>query len=195
LFLFVLMLAGMDDTPDGELIRRAKQGDRAAFGLLVRRYQRKVYALCFRLGGSHDVADDLTQEAFIKAFQAVGTFDESYPFGGWIARIAANNAFNYLNRQKFQLNGEESELALDQMAAADPDPQQMLTQQEIDKRYQQALAQLPPDYRIVFVLRMQEEMSYADIATTLKINEGTVMSRLHRARQKLMLALKDLLEP
>ncbi|MCX6832661.1 MAG: sigma-70 family RNA polymerase sigma factor [candidate division Zixibacteria bacterium] len=195
MFLLVLMLAGMDDTPDGELIRRAKQGDRAAFGLLVRRYQRKVYALCFRLGGSHDVADDLTQEAFIKAFQAVGTFDEKYPFGGWIARIAANNAFNYLNRQKFQLSGEESELALDQMAAVDSDPQEMLTQQEIDKRYQHALAQLPPDYRIVFVLRMQEEMSYADIATTLKINEGTVMSRLHRARRKLMLALKDLLEP
>jgi RNA polymerase sigma-70 factor (ECF subfamily) len=189
------MLAGMDDTPDRELIRRAKQGDRAAFGLLVRRYQRKVYALCFRLGGSHDVADDLTQEAFIKAFQAVGTFDEKYPFGGWITRIAANNALNYLNRQKFQLNGEESELVLQQMATVDPDPQETLTQQEIDKRYQQALAQLPPDYRIVFVLRMQEEMSYADIAATLKINEGTVMSRLHRARQKLMLALKDLLEP
>lgn len=189
------MLAGADETPDGELIRRAKQGDRQAFGLLVRRHQRKVYALCFRLGGSHDVADDLAQEAFIKAFQAINSFDEKYAFGGWIARIAANNAINYLQRQKFQLGGEESETVLEQMATTDPDPQTALTQQEIDRRYQQALAQLPADYRIVFVLRMQEEMSYADIAATLKINEGTVMSRLHRARQRLLEALKDLLEP
>lgn len=189
------MLAGADETPDAELIRRAKQGDRKAFGLLVRRYQRKVYALCFRLGGSHDVADDLTQEAFIKAYQAIGTFDDRYPFGGWISRIAANNAFNYLNRQKFQLDSEESDAVFEQTATTDPDPQAVLTQQEIDKRYQQAVAQLPPEYRIVFVLRMQEEMSYADIAATLKINEGTVMSRLHRARQRLMEALKDLLGP
>jgi RNA polymerase sigma factor (sigma-70 family) len=193
--IFIVLMVGVDDTPDGELIRRAKGGDRKAFGEMVRRYQRKVYALCFRLGGSHDVADDLTQEAFIKAFQAIGSFDERYGFGGWIARIAANNAYNYLQRQKFQLDGEESELALGQMAAADPDPQTALSQKETDRRYQEALAQLPPEYRIVFVLRMQEDMSYADIAATLKINEGTVMSRLHRARQRLLEALKDVLEP
>ncbi len=194
MFFFVWMV-GADETPDEELIRRAKRGDRKAFGVLVKRHQRKVYALCFRLGGSHDVADDLTQEAFIKAFQAIDSFDERYAFGGWIARIAANNAYNFLQRRKFQLDSEESEAVFEQMATVDPDPQQTLSQQEIDKRYQQALAQLPAEYRIVFVLRMQQDMSYADIAATLKINEGTVMSRLHRARKQLMEALKDLLEP
>ena len=185
-----------DDPPDLELVHRSKKGDRQAFGLLVRRHQKKIYALCFRLGGSHDVADDLTQEAFIKAYQAITSFDESYTFGGWIARIASNNAINYLNRQKFQLSGEEGELVLEQepSVAADTDPRDVLAQKEIDQRYQVALNELPTEYRSVFILRMHEEMSYADIADALKISVGTVMSRLHRARTKLAEALRDLLE-
>lgn len=190
-------MTGTDALSDPELIRRAKQGNRKAFGELVRRYQRKVYALCLRLGGSHDVADDLTQEAFIKAYQAMESFDENYQFGSWIAKIAANNAMNYLNRQKFQLSGEESELVLEQQAATgtETDPHEALTQKEIDCRYNEAVSKLPEEFRVVFVLRMHEEMSYEEIADTLKINVGTVMSRLHRARTRLAEALKDLLEP
>ncbi len=189
-------MLGADATADPELVARAKRGDRQAFGELVRRYQSKVYALCLRLGGSHDVADDLTQEAFIKAFQAMSTFDEQYAFGGWIARIAANNAMNYLNRQKFQLSGEDSETVIEQQSSPNPDsdPLTALTQKEIDQRYQAALQELPPEFRVVFVLRMHEDLSYNEIAALLKINTGTVMSRLHRARQRLAELLKDLLE-
>lgn len=196
MFLSVLLLAA-EALPDRDLISRAKQGNRKAFGELVRRYQRRVYALCLRLGGSHDVADDLTQEAFIKAYQAIGTFDEKFLFGSWIARIAANNAINYLKHQRFQLSGEEGELALEQQASSgsDSDPHQALTQKEIDRRYGEAVGNLPPDFRVVFVLRMQEDLSYEEIADTLKINVGTVMSRLHRARKRLADVLKDLLEP
>lgn len=194
---WVVLMVGLPDSTDHDLIRRAKDGDRRAFGELVRRYQRKVYALCFRLGGSHDVADDLTQEAFIRAFQAISSFDEAYPFGAWIMRIASNNAINFIKRQKFQVAGEEGEMIIEQEATSQisDDPEQNLSQQEMDKRYQEAINNLPPDFRTVFVLRMHEELSYEEIAARMKISVGTVMSRLHRARQRLVEELKDLLEP
>lgn len=190
-------MVGSTDSSDLELIQRAKKGDKRAFGDLVRRHQRKVYALCFRLGGSHDAADDLTQEAFIKAFQAIATFDESFPFTAWIMRIASNNALNYIKRQKFQVSGEEGEVILDSQTSSytEDNPHENLNQQEIDSRYQTALNALPPDFRTVFVLRMHEELSYEEIADRLKISVGTVMSRLHRARQRMASDLKDLLEP
>ncbi len=191
------MMVGSTDSSDRDLIRRAKEGDRRAFGDLVRRYQRKVYALCFRLGGSHDAADDLTQEAFIKAYQAIATFDESFPFQAWIFRIASNNALNYIKRQKFQVSGEEGGLVLDAQVSSrsEDDPHQNLNQQEIDARYQAAINHLPEEFRVVFVLRMHEELSYEEIAARMKTSVGTVMSRLHRARQRLAAELKDLLEP
>lgn len=197
MFLLVLMMVGSDDSSDLELIQQAKRGDQHAFGNLVRRHQRKVYALCFRLGGSHDAADDLTQEAFIKAYQAIATFDEAFPFTAWIMRIASNNALNYIKRQKFQVSGEEGESILDAQTSAhtEDNPHEKLNQQQIDQRFQEAINTLPPDFRTVFVLRMQEELSYEEIAQRLGINVGTVMSRLHRARQRMAIELKDLLEP
>lgn len=192
----VLQAVGREQTSDAELIRRSQKGDREAFGQLVRRYQKRVYRLCRRYGGSHDVADDLTQEAFIKAYRAIGRFDRKYTFWSWISTIATNNALNYLRRQKFQLGSEESEVVISQQTSAESgsDPEQELTQKEIDRRYDEALQQLPPEFRTVFVLRMHEEQSYDQIAKTLKISIGTVMSRLHRARQRLVAALGDLLE-
>jgi RNA polymerase sigma-70 factor (ECF subfamily) len=191
------MMVGFAESTDVELIRQAKRGERKAFGELVRRYQKRVYALCFRLGGSHDAADDLTQEAFIKAFQAIESFDEAYPFAAWILRIASNNALNYIKRQKFQVSGEEGELVLEQQAApkADSDPLEALSREEMDRRYQEAVNQLPPEFKVVFVMRMHEDLSYEEIAARLRISVGTVMSRLHRARQRLVEQLKDLLEP
>ncbi len=195
--LLVVLMAGSQDGPDdGELIRRTQRGDREAFGKLVRRYQERLYRLCYRYGGSHDVADDLTQEAFIKAYQAIGRFDRKYAFWGWLATIATNNALNYLKRRQFQLGSEESENVIEAQVArqAESDPQQAMTQAEIDTRYAAAVAALPPEFRVVFVLRMHEEQSYQQIADALKISIGTVMSRLHRARQRLVDALGDLLE-
>ncbi len=197
MFLLVLMMVGFAESTDVELIRQAKRGERKAFGELVRRYQKRVYALCFRLGGSHDAADDLAQEAFIKAFQAIESFDEAYPFAAWILRIASNNALNYLKRQKFQVSGEEGELVLEQQAApkTESDPLEALSREEMDRRYQEAVNQLPPEFKVVFVMRMHEDLSYEEIAARLRISTGTVMSRLHRARQRLVEQLKDLLEP
>ncbi|MFH2056779.1 MAG: sigma-70 family RNA polymerase sigma factor [bacterium] len=192
----VLLAVGPDEVADAELIRRTQKGDREAYGVLVRRYQKRVYRLCRRYGGSHDVADDLTQEAFIKAYQAIGRFDRQYSFWSWLATIATNNALNYLKRQQFQLGSEESEVVIAQQTISNSgsNPEQELTQKEIDRRYDEALQALPSEFRTVFVLRMHEEQSYQEIARALKISIGTVMSRLHRARQRLVEALGDLLE-
>lgn len=189
-------MSNSDSPDDLELIRRSKQGDRAAFGQLVRRYQKRIYALCYRFGGSHDIADDLTQEAFIKAFEAIDTFDEQYPFYSWISRIATNNAINFIKRRKRQVGSEEGEtvLKMQETDAVGSNPEQALSQKEIDKRYQQAIDNLPEEFRAVFVLRMHEDLRYEEIASRLKLSPGTVMSRLNRARQKLMDDLKDLLE-
>jgi RNA polymerase sigma-70 factor (ECF subfamily) len=148
------------------------------------------------MGGSHDIADDLTQEAFVRAYEAIESFDEDYPFYSWISRIATNNAINFIRRQKRQVGGEESEVVLGMQHTTDiaSNPELTLSQKEIDKRYQEAVGNLTEEFRVVFVLRMQEELSYEEIAARLKINPGTVMSRLHRARQKLMEELKDILE-
>lgn len=190
----ILVLEG--GRTDLELVQLSKKGDRRAFGELVKRYQRRVYALCYRLAGSHDAADDLTQEAFIKAFLAIDSFDESYPFLGWIGRIATNNALNYLKRQKFQLGGEEAEAVLAQQhdTRTSANPEQKLGEKEMEERFQRALAKLSPEFRVVFVLRMQEDLSYEQIAERLGITLGTVMSRLHRARARLVEELKDLFE-
>jgi len=186
-----------EDAPDDlELIRRSKRGERAAFGQLVRRYQKRIYALCFRLGGSHDIADDLTQEAFIKAYEAIESFDENYPFYSWISRIATNNAINFIKRQKRQVGGEEGETILNTQptTGSGSNPETAISQKEIAARFQAAIDNLAEEFRVVFVLRMHEELSYEEIAARLKLNPGTVMSRLHRARQKLVEELKDLLE-
>lgn len=193
---WLVLMVGFSGSSDPELIRRAKRGDREAFGELVRRYQKRVYALCFRMGGSHDAADDLTQEAFIKAFTAMETFDESYPFAAWILRIASNNAINWIKRQKFQVAGEVGDEIIDrQTTIRADDPYEKLSEQEIDARYQAALNALPAEFMEVFVLRMHEELSYEEIAARLRISVGTVMSRLHRARKRMAEALKEFLEP
>lgn len=196
MLLTVLLTVGRDGPADAELIRRTQRGDREAFGVLVRRYQERLYRLCRRYGGSHDVADDLTQEAFIKAYQAIGRFDRKYSFWSWLSTIATNNALNYLKRRQFQLDSAESESVIQAQASrsAEGDPQQQLTQKEIDARYDAAVQALPAEFRVAFVLRMHEEKSYQEIADALQVSIGTVMSRLHRARQRLVEALGDLLE-
>ncbi len=189
-------MSDAEPSSDLELIQKSKRGDSTAFGQLVRRYQKRVYALCFRLSGSHDIADDLTQEAFIKAYEAIESFDESYPFYSWISRIATNNAINFIKRQKRSVGGEEGEIAIEKEASSGSgsNPEMVLNQKEIDRRYLAALENLSEEFRVVFVLRMHEDLSYEEIAAQLKLSPGTVMSRLHRARQKLMDELKDILE-
>jgi RNA polymerase sigma-70 factor (ECF subfamily) len=166
-----------------QLVTEAKKGDLAAYETLVRMFQQKIYWLCRRMTGTHQAADDMTQETFIRAYFALPSFKDGMNFSSWVRRIAINASLNFLKaRKREEPLGERDEA----IAAL---PQDELLKGEIEQKFREALEALPPDQRTVFVLRVYEGLSYRDMARTLGISIGTVMSRLNRARQKLKAAL------
>lgn len=179
---------GGPDPLEADLLKKARAGNLFAFEEIVKRYQKRVYGVARRIVGRHDVADDVTQEAFLKAYQALASFDVARPFGPWICRIAANLAVNFVRSPR----AREREL-LEQPPAPEKaraqDPLGQVLEGEAQQVFARALATLPPEQRAVLVLRAVEELSYREIADALQISMGTVMSRLARAREKLRLAL------
>jgi RNA polymerase sigma-70 factor (ECF subfamily) len=178
---------------DAALVRKAQQGDMDAFESLVRKYQQRVYALCRRLTGAHQSADDLAQETFIKAYYALERFDTQWPLYPWLRRIALNTGLNYLKARKRERPLLEGTLGARRMPFTAPadSPEEQLERAEFEARFERAVASLPADQRSVFVLRFHESMSYEEISRTLDLPIGTVMSRLNRARQRLKSLLAD----
>ncbi|MBU0982791.1 MAG: sigma-70 family RNA polymerase sigma factor [candidate division Zixibacteria bacterium] len=181
------------DVSDARLIEAAQNGDSRSFGLLIRRHQKRLFRFIYGLTGSFDQAEDIVQEAFVKAYGAIKTFRTQYDFYPWLSTIARNHAYNVIRR-------EEKSESLDKLTEAgfvetSPElgPLEALIAREGDRRFWQALNALPVKYRTVFVLRHLEDMDYSAIASYLKIPPGTVDSRLHRARKMLLERLKDLL--
>jgi RNA polymerase sigma-70 factor (ECF subfamily) len=176
-----------DSANDRELIARAKKGDMNAFESLVRKYQKPVYFLCHRLTGAHQTADDLSQETFIKAFLALPHFIDGLDFYSWIRRIALNNCFNHLKKWKRQrpLLREENLAGHNLLSSSIESPPDAVQRDEMEKKFRETFRTLPDDQRTIFALRTFENMSYQEIAHSLAIPLGTVMSRLNRARKKL----------
>jgi RNA polymerase sigma-70 factor (ECF subfamily) len=172
---------------EADLLRKAQGGNLFAFEEIVRRHQRRAYAVALRIVRRHEVADDVVQDAFLRAWQALSSFDLARPFGPWIARIAANLAINHV---RSPLAREEA-LPEDhgETAGAGADPLRQALEGEAQRALQSALHALPAEQRAVFVLRAVEDLSYREIADALGLQVGTVMSRLHRAREKLAVAL------
>jgi RNA polymerase sigma-70 factor (ECF subfamily) len=164
-----------------------------AFESLVRTYQQRVYALCRRLTGAHQSADDLAQETFIKAYFALARFDAQWPLYPWLRRIALNTGLNYLKARKRERPLEEGTIGARRMPTSPPAdrPDERLERAELEARFNRAVDSLPSDQKSVFVLRFHESMSYEEISRTLDLPIGTVMSRLNRARQKLKSLLAD----
>ena len=175
------------DAAEAELLVRARRGDLAAFEQVVERHQRRVYAIARRIVRRHDVADDVAQEAFIRAYQALDRFDPTRPFGPWIGRIAANLAVNHVRSPEAR-EDPLPEGHLETPSVADG-PLDAVLESESRRLLAAALERLPAEQRAVFVLRAVEELSYREIAEALDISIGTVMSRLFRAREKLRQAL------
>jgi len=183
--------ATASDIVEAAFIKKARNGDLSAFEEIVKRHQRRVYGVARRIVQRHDVADDVTQEAFLKAFQALETFDLSRPFAPWICRIAANLAINHVRSPRAR--EEELDEARAEAMHVVEDPSSQALHAEADRELQRAMASLPSDQRAVLTLRVVEELSYKDIAEALGISIGTVMSRLSRAREKLRIALSPYL--
>ncbi len=181
---------------DRDLVVRARGGDAEAFEAIVRSYQKRVYGVALRMTRRHEVADDIVQETFVRAYSHLDRFEVGRPLAPWLTRIAANLCINYLTaaaRREQQFAEGDGPAAEPPAPRADgePEPLAELLSLEFRRALDASVQKLPPDQRIVFDLKVHEEMRYEEIADTLDISTGTVMSRLFRARQKLKVMMKD----
>ncbi|MFH1700952.1 MAG: sigma-70 family RNA polymerase sigma factor [Candidatus Zixiibacteriota bacterium] len=176
---------------DATYIIGARNGDKASYGYLVKKYQKRVLRMVIGMVGDLDNAMDIVQNSFIRGWQALDSFDETRPFYPWLSTIATNQALNFIKRNDRQTSLEPSH---DKRLDAGPDPLESLQLAENDRRFLEAVRELPEQYRAVFILRHFESLSYDEIAKRLNISPGTVDSRLYRARKALVEKLKDLLE-
>ena len=177
-----------------ELVHSAQKGDTSAFGQLVEAHQSKIYTLCYRMTGNAEDAADLTQEVFLSAWRSLSRFQEQSSFGTWIYRMATNASIDFLRREKRrQVLSMTMEEDSEERQAQVPDerysPHRLLEQKEARQAVANALAALSPEHRQVLVLREMEGLSYQEIGRLLDLEEGTVKSRIARAR----LALLDFL--
>lgn len=180
--------AGKDDA-DEALALRAREGDRHAFTGLVRSHQERVFRFLLRMLGTRDEAMDLTQDTFLKAWNALPGWRPEARFSTWLLQIARNAALDLLRRRQriefvpFDSAGSDEEAARAPPDPAPPPEEQLAGRQRIGL-LERALGALPAEQREILLLRELEDMSYAEIAATLGINEGTVKSRLARARRR-----------
>ena len=171
---------------DREWVRLAQQGDRAAYGALVRHHQDRIYRHLLRLTGSHEDALELAQEVFIKAWEALPAWRPDAQFHTWLYRIASNVALDALRRRKVV---QFVALDDDYDAPADaPGPEAQLQAKQRMLALDAALARLTPEHREIVLLREVEALSYGELSAVLGIDEGTVKSRLARARAALAAA-------
>lgn len=177
------------------LIARAKEGDMEAFEHLVRRYQQSIYYICRRMTGVHQTADDMSQETFIKAYFSLSRFKGEMNFFSWLRKIAINNSLNYLKSHKREeLLGERENTITEKASSTLQElPQETLLRNRLEQKFRKALDALPADQKTIFMLRFYQNLSYKEIAQSLNLPNGTVMSRLNRARKKLRSLMADYL--
>ena len=178
---------------DRDLIVRTLGGDGEAFETIVRTYQRRVYGVALRMTRQHEVADDITQETFIRAYTQLHRFELGRPMAPWLTRIAINLAINHLGGVVKRERPLPDEVAEQPSSQRGSDPLRNLLSSEFIRALDDSVEKLPLAQKAVFVLRVHEEMRYEEIAETLGISSGTVMSRLFRARARLKGMLKEYL--
>jgi RNA polymerase sigma-70 factor (ECF subfamily) len=181
----------MEAGHDADLVRAAQGGNQAAFGEIVRRYQRAVHRVAYGLTRNASDADDLAQEAFVRAYQAIGRFRAAEPLYPWLSRITVNLAYSLFRRRRRRPETPlEPLLEAGRQWAGEEDPAEESARREYERHLQAAFAELSPEHQAVLVLRVVEGLPYEGIAETLAIPIGTVMSRLSRARTELRTRLK-----
>ena len=179
----------MNPTTDRNLTILAAQGDQEAFGKLVRRHQSAIFNVAYRMLGNDRDAEEATQEAFIRAYRAFGSFDSERPFLPWLKRIATNVCLNQIKQDHPALSLEND---IAPPKGPNPSPEMQTTQNERDAQIRAAILSLQPRYRAVIELRHFQDLSYAEIAETLDRPLSDIKSDLFRARKMLAAKLKDL---
>ncbi|MCC6749688.1 MAG: sigma-70 family RNA polymerase sigma factor [Deltaproteobacteria bacterium] len=177
------------------LVERARKGDRAAFGLLVRRYHRRVYGLAHRMLGNHDDADDVAQETFVRAYSRLGQFQGQADFFTWLYRIALNVALNQLRHaRRHREAGRLGLLPAPLAQEADADPQRAAELRRAMAELAVAFESLSDTLKATVVLVLMEGMAYREAAAVLECSEGTVAWRVHEARSALRRQLGPVLK-
>jgi RNA polymerase sigma-70 factor (ECF subfamily) len=182
---------------DLRLIHTAIAGDQGAFKRLMKKYHASLYNLIYRLIRNKDEVEDLTQEAFVKAFQSLKYFNEQYAFSTWLYKIASNNTIDYIRKKKLETFSIDKPIASEdgdyRFELPDlnnqPDGEMMMHQRAA--MLNDAIAKLPEKYRKVIMMRHAEERDYAEIAKMLKLPIGTVKAHIFRAREMLYKSLRE----
>ncbi len=187
---------GRQDGDEAELIARATKGDAEAFGVLVERYQRRVANVALSVVHNQDDAIELAQETFVRAYENLSKFESRSSFSTWLYRIAANLAIDFWRREgrHVVLRGEDAENEIRKLPSDTGDSFKTASRKELSARLTAALEELTPEHRTVILLREVEGLSYDEISEALNCPRGTVMSRLHYARNRLRVLLKDIPE-
>ena len=178
----------MESGTDGEILRRCLAGDEQAYRELVLKYQRQVFSLARRMVGSAEDAEDLTQETFVRMFRALDRYDPSRPFPAWLFTIATRLCIDHLRRRRVRpISMAQHDAATDEDYTLEIEdrglrPDELAAHAEEAGRVQDLIDSLPHHYRIVVMLRHQQDLSYDEIAEALHLPLGTVKARIHRAR-------------
>jgi len=197
------MALGKDLQPlsDQEVVARARSGNEAAYRELLHRYERPVFSLIFRMVRDHALAEDLSQDTFVKVLNALDSYRPEFKFSSWVFKIANNVAIDHLRRRELDtlsLDGAPDARTKDEVEATaltavdrTESPLAELESRELGSMIESAIGKLRPEYRSCILLRHVEGRSYEEIAETLDLPLGTVKTYIHRARHE----LREYLEP
>jgi RNA polymerase sigma-70 factor (ECF subfamily) len=164
---------------DTILVRECLDGNPEPFEKLIDKYQKKLFNLALRMVGDYDDAKEITQITFVKAYERLDTFDSKYKFFSWIYRILVNESINFLKQKR-------QHMALNQnMVAAEKTPEESLNSHELNRVVDEAVGELPVDYRMVIVFRHFADLTYRELSFVLGVPEKTIKSRLFTGRQLL----------
>jgi len=194
-----LAASDYEDLEDRALAKRAARGQEGAFRELLVRYERPVFSLVYRMVRDRALAEDLTQEAFVRAFNSIDSYKPSYKFSSWIFKIANNHTIDHLRKKKLDtvsIDGSPHATSADDIGrssltieSGDENPQEYVEHKELGSEIERAIGGLREEYRAVIVLRHVEGYTYDEIAEILALPLGTVKTYLHRARGELRQSL------
>lgn len=184
---------------DRGLVAAAKKGDPRAFETLLKKYRKSVYYMLLKMVKNADDAEDLTQEAFAKAFNSIEKFDSKFAFSTWLFRIATNNCIDFIRKKRVQtvsidqpVEGDDGSSMRFDIRDDNLDPNEFMLKKQRKRYLEMAIKRLPEKYRILVELRYFRELSYEEVANELQIPLGTVKAQLFRARELLNQELKNL---
>lgn len=184
---------------DRKLVADAKKGDNKAFQVLLKKYRKSVYYMLLKMVKNADDAEDLTQEAFAKAFNSIEKFDSKYAFSTWLFRIATNNCIDFIRKKRVQtvsidqpVEGDDGSNMRFDVKDEELDPNEAMLKKQRKRYLNMAIERLPEKYKVLVQLRYFQELSYEEVARELEIPLGTVKAQLFRARELLNQELKNM---